>query len=151
MLTHLEYWHWFVIAVVFITFEIFVTTSFFIWVGIAAGVVGVLLLLIPSMSWEYQWLIFALVSLITITAWWIYQKKNPSSSEHPTLNRRGQQYVGRHFTLTEPVVDGVGKIKVDDTMWKIIGEDCAVGSKVKVTAVDGVMLKVELIDKPVDQ
>jgi len=58
---------------------------------------------------------------------------------------RGEQYVNRTFTLEEPVVNGQGKIKVDDSTWKIEGADCESGTKVRVTGVDGVVLKVEHI------
>jgi hypothetical protein len=38
-------------------------------------------------------------------------------SDQPKLNRRGEQYVGRTFTLEEPIVNGHGKIRVDDSTW----------------------------------
>ncbi|MCK4710234.1 MAG: NfeD family protein, partial [Gammaproteobacteria bacterium] len=65
------------------------------------------------------------------------------ASDHPTLNRRGEQYVGRTFTLDEPIVNGMGKIRVDDSTWKISGNDCDSGSKVKVTGIEGTIFKVE--------
>jgi membrane protein implicated in regulation of membrane protease activity len=98
----------------------------------------------PELGWEYQVLIFALLSVISIVAWRSYFRKHPIITDQPALNRRGDQYIGRLFTLEEPIINGNGKIKVDDTTWKIIGDDCEAGSKVKVTGVDGVILKVEL-------
>ena len=82
--------------------------------------------------------------MISIVVWRSYFRKHPVTTDQPALNRRGEQYVGRTFTLEEPIVNGNGKIKVDDTTWKIIGADCLSGSKVKVVGVDGVILKVEL-------
>lgn len=61
----------------------------------------------------------------------------------PALNRRGEQYIGRVFTLTEPIVNGVGKVKVDDTTWKVNGDDMEAGAKVRVVAIDGTVFKVE--------
>jgi membrane protein implicated in regulation of membrane protease activity len=139
---HIEYWHWWVFGIVLIILELFVPGAFFLWLGISAAVVGVLMWLMPDMSWEYQWLIFALFSVVSIVLWRTFMLKRPSPSDHPTLNRRGEQYVGRVFTLNEAIVDGVGKIRVDDTMWKIAGEDCPVGSKVKVVEAEGAVLKV---------
>ncbi|MDF1530326.1 MAG: NfeD family protein, partial [Sedimenticola sp.] len=75
-----------------------------------------------------------------------YLVKNPTKSDQPRLNRRGEQYIGRIFTLSEPMVNGQGKIKVDDSIWKISGADCPAGARVKVVDVDGVVLKVALID-----
>ena len=146
-LEHMEYWHWWVFGIVLIILELFVSGFFFMWLGIAAGVVGLLMWLMPDIKWEYQWLIFALFSVVSIFLWRIFAGKHPVESDHPTLNRRGEQYVGRHFTLAEPIANGIGKIKVDDSMWKIAGDDCPVGSKIKVVEADGALLKVEVISK----
>jgi inner membrane protein len=40
-------------------------------------------------------------------------------------------------------VNGSGKIKVEDTLWDVDGPDMAVGSRIKVTAVQGMRLMVE--------
>ena len=139
---HIEYWHWWVFGIVLIILELFVPGAFFLWLGISAAVVGFLMLLMPDMTWQYQWLTFAVFSVISIVLWRQFMLKRPSPSDHPTLNRRGEQYIGRVFTLNEAIVDGVGKIRVDDSMWKIAGEDCPVGSKVKVVEAEGAVLKV---------
>jgi hypothetical protein len=52
--------------------------------------------------------------------------------------------VGRDFTLDTPIVNGQGKIRVDDSTWKIRGKDCGAGSLVTVVGVDGVVLQVEV-------
>lgn len=143
-LESVEYWHWWVFGIVLVILELFAPGAFFMWLGISAGVVGVVLWMIPDMDWEYQWMIFAVIAVVSIIAWRQFAKKNPVESDHPNLNRRGEQYVGRVFTLQEPVTDGIGKIKVDDSMWKIAGLDCPAGSKVKVVETDGALLKVEV-------
>jgi hypothetical protein len=84
------------------------------------------------------------LSVISIVIWRRYFRTRPDETDQPTLNRRGEQYVGRLFTLTEPVVNGEGKITVDDSTWKIHGEDCPAGTRVAVTGVEGTILKVEL-------
>ena len=50
------------------------------------------------------------------------------------------------FTLEEPIHNGIGKIRVDDSTWKIRGENCAVGTRVEVTGVDGTILEVKCED-----
>ena len=141
----ITYWHWFILAVVLIILEIFAPSAFFMWMGVAAGVVGVILWIAPDLGWEYQFMIFAILSIVSIALWKRYFKQNPVETDHPTLNKRGQQYIGRQFTLQEPIVNGMGKIKVDDSIWKISGDDCDAGSKVKVTGIDGTIFKVELL------
>ena len=138
----LSHWHWWILAVALVILEVFAPGAFFLWLGIAAGVVGALVYLMPSLGWEYQVLAFSLLSVISIIIWRKFFRAQPSDTDQPNLNRRGEQYVGRLFTLTEPIVDGLGKIRVDDSTWKIRGEDCPVGSQVEVTGVDGTILKV---------
>lgn len=145
-LEDMVFWHWWVLAVVFLVLEMLATAYFFLWLGAAAGVVGFLLLMVPDMSWHMQWGIWAVLSAVSVTiSYWQRKKKSPPQKEEGlVLNQRGQQYIGRSFTLADPVVNGQGKIKVDDTTWKIEAEeDFKAGAKVKVTAVDGTVLIVK--------
>ncbi len=145
LFSHIDHWHWWILAVALLVLEAFAPGTFFMWMGISAGVVGLLVLIAPGMGWEYQVFAFAVLSVASIVAWRLYFRKHPVQTDQPTLNRRGEQYVGRTFTLVEPIENGSGKIRVDDTTWKIRGDDCDTGSKVKVTGVDGVILKVEVL------
>ena len=43
LLAGLEFWHWLVLGVVLATIEIFAPGVFFLWLGISAGIVGILL------------------------------------------------------------------------------------------------------------
>jgi hypothetical protein len=145
MLEQLDYWHWWVVGIVLIMLELFLPGAFFLWMGIAAGLVGIILLIAPDLTWQTQFIIFAIVSVVSIAVWRVYLNKHPIATDKPTLNRRGEQYVGRVFTLAEPIVNGVGKLKVDDTMWKIEGDDCDSGTKIKIVEADGAVLKFEVV------
>jgi membrane protein implicated in regulation of membrane protease activity len=72
-----------------------------------------------------------------------HRKNNPVVTDEPALNRRGEHYIGRTFTLTEPIVNGVGKITVDDSTWKIRGENMQAGAEVRVVSAEGSTLVVE--------
>ena len=52
-------------------------------------------------------------------------------------------FIGRRFALSEAIDNGVGKIRVDDTTWKVKGPDLPEGAKVRVTAAEGTLLVVE--------
>ena len=106
--------------------------------------VGMILYFIPELDWQYQLLIFALFSVAAIFAARAILQRHPIQTDQPNLNRRGEQYVGRVFTLEEAIINGEGKIHVDDSIWKVRGADCPTGNKVKVTGVDGVVLLVQL-------
>ena len=137
------FWHWWVAAVVFVVIEIFAPGFIFLWLGVAAAVVGLLMWFDPGLAWEFQLLVFALVSVAAIFAWRAFARRNPPESDHPNLNRRGTQYVGRQFTLEEAIVNGTGVLRVDDTRWKVEGADLPAGSRVTVIGVEGTVLKVE--------
>lgn len=143
MLQQLTYWHWFILAAVLIILEVFAPGAFMLWIGIAAAVVGAVLYFVPALTWEYQFILFAMASVGSILAWRSYRNTHPTMTDEPTLNRRGAQYIGRVFTLDAPIVDGVGKIRVDDSTWKIVGIDCPAGVKVKVVGIESTVLKVE--------
>jgi len=143
MLEQLTYWHWFILAALLIILEVFAPGAFMLWIGIAAGVVGATLYFVPGMTWEYQFMLFSIAAVGSIIAWRSYRRSNPITTDEPTLNRRGAQYIGRTFTLEAPITNGIGKIRVDDSTWKIEGADCPAGSKVKVVGIDNTVLKVE--------
>ena len=133
-----------ILVVVFIILEVFVPSAIFLWPAIAGLAVGVIAWIVSPLTWADQILIWAVLSLVLAFSWYFYRKKHPSAKPIPTMNRRGEQYVGRHFTLTKDIINGVGELHVDDTRWKIISnKDLSVGVKVKVTAVDGTSLRVE--------
>ena len=139
----LEYWHWWLLGVTFLILEVFAPGVLFMWMGIAAGVVGFVTWLAPGIGWEWQVLGFAALSVISVVLGRKWLTRHPIVSEQPRLNRRGEQYINRTFTLQEPIVNGLGKIKVDDSTWKIQGPECQAGQRVKVIGVDGVVLIVE--------
>jgi len=141
-----DFWHWWIGGLVLLILEMFVPGTFFLWMGVAAGFVGLLVWLWPAMPIEYQIIVFAVDSVVNIVAWKLYEKRRPVRTDQPALNRRGEQYVGRRFTLDDPIVNGVGHLRVDDTRWRIEGPDLPAGSTVLVTGVDGTVLRVEAAD-----
>ncbi|MES9854022.1 MAG: NfeD family protein [Candidatus Thiodiazotropha sp. L084R] len=145
-LSQLDYWHWFILAVVLMTLEVFSPGAFLLWMGLSAGITGIVLLLFPELGWQFQLLSFALFSVATIVVARTFLRHRPIETDSPHLNRRGEQYIERIFSLQEPIINGEGKIKVDDSTWKIHGEDCPTGTKVKVVGVQGVVLLVKQFD-----
>ena len=137
------YWHWLILAIVLIILEILIPGAYFLWMGISAIFVGGLMYIFPEMAFLVQILIFAILSVITVMMYRSYRKKNPLVTDEPALNRRGEKYIGQSFTLKEPIINGVGKIKVDDSTWKIKGFDIDAGETVRVVAVEGTTLIVE--------
>lgn len=142
-LHQIEFWYWLVAAVIMVVIEMLLPLAYFLWMGISAFIVGLLLFAMPSIPLLIQVIIFGALSIVTLVLYKKHEKANPTVNDEPNLNRRGEQYVGRIFTLDEAIVNGVGKVKVDDSTWKVKGVDMPAGSKVRVMSVDGTVFNVE--------
>ena len=142
----IDFWHWWILAVALIIVEILLPSFFALWLAIAAALTGLLLLIFPALSWEWQLLLFALFSVVSIVAWRRYYQKHPIKTDEPMLNRRGEGYLGRELTLSQPIIDGIGKIRLDDSTWKVQGPDCPVGTRIRITALNNVVFTVERLD-----
>ncbi len=138
----LDFWHWWILGALLLILEVFAPGAFFLWLALSAGLTGLALYVAPQLAWEYQLLLFSILAVISIALWRQVLKQHPTETDRPTLNRRGEQYIGRVFTLDQPIVNGIGKIHVDDTTWKIEGDDCKAGARVKIDGVEGTVLKV---------
>ena len=142
-LESLVFWHWWILAGVLLIIELTAPVFFFLWLGMAAAATGLLLLVFPSMPVEFQLVLFAVLSVVAVIAWRKYRESRPVISDQPNLNRRGQQYEGRVFTLDQPIENGIGKITVDDSTWRVKGPDLPAGTRVRVSGVEGVVFLVE--------
>lgn len=142
----LLFWHWLVLALVLLVLELFAPAAFFIWIGAAAALVGVLLLAVPMLSWQLQFVTFSIVAIGSVFAGRRYVRRQSQTDGDPSLNRRGEQYIGRVFTLDEPIMNGTGRVRVDDSYWRVIGPDLAPGAKIIVNSVEGASFVVEAAD-----
>jgi len=146
--THIEYWHWWIAAALLAILEMVMPGTMLIFFAAAAAVVGALTLVIPGLPWQAQFLGFAALSVAGIFAWRAYRAKHPGEldgGDAPLLNKRADQYVGRVVVIQEAIVNGHGKAKVDDSIWRVAGPDAPVGTNVKVVAAEGGFLRVELV------
>lgn len=147
MSTDFVYWHWWLFAVVLFIVEVILPGTFFLWMGVSALIVGGVVALFPSLGTSLEFIIFALFSVVSVIAWKKYQSKNPSKTDHPTLNQGGAQYIGRVIQLSHPIVNGFGKEKVGASFWTVRGPDANSGAKVKIVAIDSTVLVVEPVDE----
>ena len=146
-LEEMVFWHWWAIAILLMCIEIFAPAAFFIWCGIAAVIVGIALLVMPEMIWQIQFLLFSIFSVVAVIVGRSYlRKRGAMDTDQPNLNQRGQQYVGRVFTLETAIVNGTGRVNVDDSSWRIEGSDIEAGNKIKVTSINGSTLIVEPVE-----
>ena len=136
-------WEWLGLAVILIGLETFIPAGFFLWIGVSGVGVALVLWVLPDISIWFQFLIFAFFSVLSIVASKKLLRKKTHVAGYSTLNERAFHYIGRTFTLSRPIVNGRGKVRVEDTEWLAAGPDLPQGSKVRVIEVEGTLLKVE--------
>jgi membrane protein implicated in regulation of membrane protease activity len=137
------FWHWWILAGILLILELTVPAYFFLWLAMAAGATGLVMMVFPGLALETQMIMFAILSLVAVVAWRRYREISVPPSDQPNLNRRGRQYIGREFTLAGPIENGVGKVKVDDSTWRVKGPDLPAGTTVRVRDIDGAVFIVE--------
>jgi membrane protein implicated in regulation of membrane protease activity len=95
------------------------------------------------MGWQLQLLIFAVLAIGAVLAGRAWIRRYPIVSDDNGLNRRGEALVGQVDVLAEAIHTGRGAVRVGDTVWRAEGPDLPKGARVRVTAVQGTVLKVE--------
>ncbi|HEX2431779.1 MAG TPA: NfeD family protein [Aestuariivirgaceae bacterium] len=135
-------WVWWILAGLLLIVELLLAGIFFVWLGIAAAIMGVIDFLAPPLSWQVEILIFATLSAVLVIAGrpWL-KRRQAVESDQPNLNRRIQDYVGRSYVLDEAIINGRGKVKIDDTLWEVTGPDLPQGAWVRIVGVDGLRLR----------
>ena len=145
ILSQANYWHWWIFAAILLVMDLTAPGVLFLWLAIAAALIGFVVKFVPTLGWESQFLLFAVLGVLSAVIGHRVVGR-PKETDHSTLNRRCSQYVGRVFTLAEPIVNEVGRVRVDDSTWKIFGSDMPAGGRVRVKGYDGSVLLVEPAD-----
>ena len=91
------------------------------------------------------WLLIAGAAAIVLDILidFVWAHPSISRSDEPALNQRAAQAIGRIYVVEEAIVAGRGKVRIGDTLWPVEGRETPVGTPVKVTAVNGTVLRVE--------
>ena len=87
-------WFWWGLALALFAAEALAPGAFMLWLGFAAAGAGLLALMVP-MPLSAQWMVFALLALVSVLVGWRVRRGHlPLASDRPLLNRRGEQLVG---------------------------------------------------------
>lgn len=143
ILTLLEdHWGWLVFAALLGIAEVLMPGVFLIWIAIAAALTGLAALALP-ITLPFQLLLFAALSLLAVWAGRRWYVDNPVASSDPLLNDRSARLIGQHVRVVDPIVDGEGRVKVGDSVWSATGPDAPTGTRMRITGVDGTIVRVE--------
>jgi membrane protein implicated in regulation of membrane protease activity len=136
-------WAWVVGGLILLGIELVVPGGVLVWLGLSAIVVGLATLLLP-LGWPVQWLLYGVLSIVSLVAWMRYARaRGEAESDRPHLNQRAEQLVGRHALLKDAIENGFGRIELGDSVWRVAGPDLPQGAVVVVVGYDGAVLRVE--------
>lgn len=136
-------WAWIVLGLVLLALELVVPGGYFLWLG-AAGIVTGLVSFIPGVTWPWEMTLFGILAIVFVVGWTVVsRKRRDNDTDSPYLNRRADRFIGYEAVIDEPIEDGFGRLKLGDTVWRIAGPDLAAGHRVRVVGSDGAVLKVE--------
>jgi len=138
-------WSWWVAGLVLLAAELVAPGFFLVWIGLAALSVGALSLLFWDTAfwiWQFQAILFAAFAVVSALIGRRLTLRS-SKTDEPFLNQRGASLVGRTATLHEPIREGRGRIRLDDTTWRVMGPDLPAGTQVRVVSSNGRDLTVE--------
>lgn len=144
---------WLGIGIALLVTEMLTGTFFFLFLGAGALVVALLVwtLGIGALA---QAVVFAISAAVAVAAW---MKIRPGTEPRgdalagaKDLNNRLARFIGREADLVEALRAGEGRIRLDDSFWTVSGDvalELPAGTRVRVTAVDGLRLHVEPVQR----
>ena len=138
------HWSWIVAGLILLALELLLPGGFLLWMGISGIITGLITMFQP-IGWPLQWLIFGVLSLVTIAIWVRWSRSRPAPTDRPYLNRRADHLVGQEAVLEQAIAQGFGRVVLGDTVWRVSGADLPVGQRVRIVGSEGAVLKVEAI------
>lgn len=145
LLFSLGYHHWLVAGLMLLILDGFTRGSLPMWLGFAAALEGVALLVLPwfgiHLAWSDQLLVAAPLLALALYAWRRYEHGHPAA--RTTLP---EDLVGGEGLLVTPLRDGAGEVRAQGTVWPATGPDLPALTRVRITAVTAVAFRVEATD-----
>ncbi|HTJ95863.1 MAG TPA: NfeD family protein [Rhodocyclaceae bacterium] len=142
----IEWWYWVVAGVALMLCELAVPLFVFIWFGLSAVAVGILLALLPAFSLAVQLGLWLLLSILLIVYWFRIFKHG----QHKTrVGMADSNIIGEVGLLTRPVAPfQKGEVRfqkplLGSEVWTCISEEeIAAGERVRIVQVDGTLLTI---------
>ncbi|MEF2552751.1 NfeD family protein [Aurantimonas sp. A2-1-M11] len=136
---------WWILGLVLLALELALPGVFLVFFGIAALIVGMNVFVLGTgwFGWQQQIIAFVILSAAAalLGRRWYGSKSEVGDADQ--LNRRTARLIGRQAVLTEAIVDGRGRVAIEDGWWTVTGPDLPVATHVRIVGADGSMLVVE--------
>ena len=151
MLEHIApFWIWLILGGALLAVEVLIVPSgFLLCIGTAACVVGALTFFFSAIPLVWELSLFALLSLASCYGWWTVLRRRRGGVDHADgdiLNVKTRQLVGYRAVLSEWLKNGRGRLRVNDSSWPVEADaDYPAGTRVEVTEVSGITLKIKAV------
>ncbi len=134
---------WLLLALILGGLEILTLSFFLLWPALAALIVAVITFFFPSLAPAWQIVLFAVLTVLLLIPGRRWVKKSHLTRNENIVNERGAQMIGKLGTISSGA-DGIYRVKMGDGEWSARGpKTLKRGEQIRVTAVDGITLKVE--------
>jgi len=136
-------WIWLIGGVLLLIVELIAPGYFLVFIGAAALATGIASLVLP-LAIPFQLIMFAVLAFLfaRFGSRRFYAMRYDHSPD-PFLNDRMRRLLGKVVTVTQPVDQHGGRVRVGDSEWSARGAKAAVGDKVRIIDFEGNCLKVE--------
>jgi len=134
---------WLSLACIFIIIELLTFSLLFLSLAIASATMAIIVFIFPNNNSYLDSFIFSLLCIVSTVIWFI-KLKGKKGDNSSTINDRANAYVGKKYSVSHSIINGIGKLKVGDSYWQATAEvDIEKGEIVKVISTKGTILKVE--------
>ena len=136
---------WLVAALVLGISELVAPGVFLVFLAIAAAITGIATFALPDLPLAAQVLSFAVWSGIAVWIGRRWYADYPVATDDPLLNDRAARMVGERVTVTQPIDADAGRVRLGDSEWPARGPVSAIGTAMRVAAVEHGVVVVEPI------
>lgn len=133
---------WLALGLALAVAEMALPGVFLIWMAGAAVVTGLVAWAAP-VGVPLQIVLFAVLSILAVFTGRRYITAHPVVSADPKMNDRGARVVGETVVVTQAIEGGQGRVRLGDGEWLARGADAPIGTRLRVTGHDGVVLIVD--------
>lgn len=135
---------WAALALLLFAAETVAPGAFMLWLGFAAVVVFLGVLVVPGIPVLAQVAAFIVLSFVSIQVYRKWFRSHERQSDQPALNRRAAALVGRVVPLERGIVQGQGRVQIADAYWDVAGPELPAGTSVRIVGAEGMTLQVEV-------
>ncbi|MDC3315539.1 NfeD family protein [Candidatus Thioglobus sp.] len=139
---NLNFMHWLTLGLAMIIIELFLWTTFLLWIGASAITVSIVFYLISDVDGLTQLLTFLVISAAVT---FLSKRYYPVKTVDDELHQKAKTYIGKECKVSS-IENDVIKVQIGKSLWFAKGQELSVGQTVKIVGVDSSTFIVEPIN-----